>query len=125
MTDNRRMHRQSFALLIALGVAAAAPMAFAQDATTAAPTQDAPQAQDPSQPAATQTSQAASSTPKQGWEDVDTDKDGAIDKQESAANPGLAQVFDQADADADGKLTVEEYKSFVAKNYNTQPQPAQ
>ena len=29
----------------------------------------------------------------------------------------LAQIFDQADADTDGKLTAEEYKAFVSKNY--------
>lgn len=51
----------------------------------------------------------------QTWASVDTDSDGAISKQESQVNAGLAQIFDQADTDANGKLTPEEYKAFVAK----------
>ncbi|MEP6908618.1 MAG: EF-hand domain-containing protein, partial [Pseudoxanthomonas sp.] len=48
---------------------------------------------------------------------VDADKDGAISKQEASSNAGLSQVFDQADGNADGKLTADEYKAFVSKNY--------
>lgn len=51
----------------------------------------------------------------QTWASVDTDGDGAISKQEAQVNAGLVQVFDQADGDADGKLTTDEYKAFVAK----------
>ncbi|MFT3761627.1 MAG: EF-hand domain-containing protein [Pseudoxanthomonas sp.] len=132
MTVQNRKHCHPLALLIALAAAATAPMAFAQDATTAPPQDPAqtqptppptsadPAATDPS--SSTQTPEAASSAPKQGWEDVDTDKDGAISKQEAAVNPGLSQVFDQADANGDGKLTTDEYKDFVSKNYGDQPQ---
>ena len=114
--------------LIALSAALAMPMAFAQSETEeAAP----PQASQPTPTEATptesatgasvqsteQTNAAASSDAKQGWADVDADKDGAISKQEASSNAGLSQVFDQADTDADGKLTPEEYKGFVNKNY--------
>ena len=61
---------------------------------------------------------SAASSGKQGWDDVDMDKDGAISKQEASANAGLSQVFDQADGNADGKLTADEYKAFVSKNYD-------
>ena len=115
--------------LIALSAALAMPMAFAQSETeqtapprtgqptpteTTAPTESATGA---SVQSTGQTSGAASSNAKQGWADVDTDKDGAISKQEASSNAGLSQVFDQADADTDGKLTAEEYKAFVSKNY--------
>jgi hypothetical protein len=115
--------------LIALSAALAMPMAFAQSETeetappqteqttpteAAAPTESATGA---SVQSAEQDAGAASSDAKQGWDDVDTDKDGAISKQEASSNAGLSQIFDQADADTDGKLTPEEYKAFVSKNY--------
>ena len=121
--------------LIALSAALAMPLAFAQseaeetappqtgqptptEATT--PTETAPPteaATGASVQSAEQTTGAASNPAKQGWVDVDADKDGAISKQEASSNAGLSQVFDQADADTDGKLTPEEYKAFVSKNY--------
>ena len=84
----------------ALGLAAAlaiAPAAFAQDATGAAPTA-----------APTAAPQATS------WNDVDIDGDGVISTEEAAAVPALAEVHVQADANADGQLTGEEYRAFVA-----------
>lgn len=121
--------------LIALSAALAMPMAFAQSETeqTSPPQTGQPtpteatastQAATPTESATgasvqstEQTTGAASSGAKQGWADVDTDKDGAISKQEASSNAGLSQVFGQADADTDGKLTAEEYKAFVSKNY--------
>lgn len=115
--------------LIALSTALAMPMAFAQGETggTAqpqagqpAPTEVATRTDSATGASVQSTEQAtgaASSNAKQGWADVDTDKDGAISKQEASSNAGLSRVFDQADADADGKLTTEEYKAFVSKNY--------
>jgi cytochrome c peroxidase len=114
--------------LIALSAALAMPMAFAQDATT----EDAAQPQaEQTQPTPTESAESATgattqpaeqatsaaSSGKQGWDDVDVDKDGAISKQEASSNAGLSQVFDQADGNADGKLTADEYKAFVSKNY--------
>lgn len=121
--------------LIALSAALAMPMAFAQSDTeqAAQPQTTQPTPTDATTPTETatptesatgatmqstdQTTGAASSDAKQGWNDVDADKDGAISKQEASSNAGLSQVFDQADADTDGKLTAEEYKAFVSKNY--------
>ena len=122
-------NRKPLVGLIALSAALAMPMAFAQSETektappqaeqpapteTAAPTEGATGA---SVQSTEQATGAASSGARQGWADVDTDKDGAISKQEASSNPGLSQVFGQADADTDGKLTAEEYKAFVSKNY--------
>jgi len=107
----KTLNRKPLLAMIALGAALSAP-AFAQqmqqDPQAAAPT--------PSTSAAGQSS-SASSQGQQGWNDLDTDKDGAISKTESTANPGLSQIFGQADGDGDGKLTQEEYKAFVVKNY--------
>ena len=66
-------------------------------------------------------SQSSASGAKQGWDDVDTNKDGNISKEEAAANPGLSQVFAQADTDGNGSLTKDEYKAFVSKNYGEAP----
>lgn len=94
----------------------------AQDAATQAetpPQSDAGvQSETSATGAATQsTPQTSASAGQQGWEQVDTDMDGAISKQEAAANPSLTQIFGQADANADGSLTTDEYKIFVDKNY--------
>jgi hypothetical protein len=102
------------ALGAALGAALAMPMAFAQTAPTtddaAAPQSTAPQSTAPA-------AQAPTAEPKQvTWADLDTDKDGSLTKTEVATVPALSQVFDQADADADGKLTADEYKAFAAKD---------
>ena len=93
--------------LIALAAAVAMPMAFAQTAPT---TDDGMQSATPTAaPAAAPTAQ-----PKQvTWADLDTDKDGALSKEEVATVPALTQVFDDADADADGKLTADEYKAHA------------
>lgn len=93
-----------------------APLAFAQS-TTPQSSQD---------PAAASTDQAAASgasatqgsantSGKKSWSDVDTDKNGSLSKSEASSVPALGQVFDQADADADGALTADEYKAYVAK----------
>lgn len=50
----------------------------------------------------------------QSWADVDADGDGTISKTESQANAGLAQVFDEADGNKDGKLTADEYRVYAA-----------
>ena len=94
--------KTAFATVAALMLAA--PAAFAQ-AQTAPPAEPAPAAA----PAPAPQGNAMS------WADVDTNQDGNVGKDESAAVPALTQVFDQADADADGQLTPQEYQAFVAK----------
>jgi hypothetical protein len=96
--------------LLALSAAFAAPAAFAQSTT---PTSD---------PAQTAASQPASPAPqaeassKKTWTELDTDKDGNLNKTEASSIPSLQAVFDQADANADGALTGDEYKSYLAMN---------
>ena len=94
--------KTAFATVAALMLAA--PAAFAQ-AQTAPPAEPAPAAA----PAPAPQGNAMS------WADVDTNQDGNVSKDESAVVPALSQVFDQADADADGQLTPQEYQAFVAK----------
>lgn len=101
-----------------LVAALAVPVAFAQD--TAATAQQAPptaevtgeMSEAAAAPAAT--AEAGASTEKKSWADVDMDKDGALTKAEAGAVPALGSVFDKADANADGSLTADEYKAYVA-----------
>src|SRR3546814_3310476 len=103
--ENTMNHANKLSGLIALAAAVAMPMAFAQTAPT---TDDGMQ---PTSPQAT----APTAEPKQvTWADLDVDKDGSLSKAEVATVPALTQVFDAADADADGKLTAEEYKAHAA-----------
>lgn len=99
-----------------------APLAFAQESATetqqAPPTAQAANADDATvaQPtaAADVGASTTASTEKKSWSDVDMDKDGALTKAEAGAVPALNTVFDKADANADGSLTAEEYKAYVA-----------
>jgi hypothetical protein len=94
----------------ALLAAALALPAFAQDAQS----DTATQAQSPTS-ATGQPPPSGASGGGQTWADVDTDSDGAISAQEAQVNAGLSQIFAQADADHNGKLTPDEYKAYVAK----------
>lgn len=98
--------------LMALSAAFAAPMAFAQN--NEAKTDPANPAA--AQPAAAATPTDAAASTKKTWSDLDSNKDGNLDKTEAANIPSLQAVFDQADANADGALTGEEYKTYLAAN---------
>ena len=106
--------------LLALSAAFAAPMSFAQSTT---PT-DAAAAQDAAQTTANQPAtpvpQTDAAPAKKTWADLDTDKDGNLTKNEAATIPSLQAVFDQADANADGALSGEEYKTYLAMNSQSQ-----
>ncbi len=52
---------------------------------------------------------------------LDTDKDGAISKAESAAEPHMAKDFDKADTDHNGKVTLAELKAFFTTMKPPQP----
>lgn len=113
-TFSRKNLLGAFALMATLS----APLAFAQSAEASAeaapPTEAAAQAEAGAAGAAPAT-QAGTAPAKKSWSDVDTDKDGNLTKSEASTVPALAQVFDQADGDADGTLTTAEYKAYVAK----------
>lgn len=111
---------------VALAAALALPTAFAQTTPTTGdgamqstpPTTTPPTTGSPMQP-------EAAAEPKQvTWADLDTDKDGSLNKTEVATVPELTQIFDQADADADGKLTAEEYKAFAAADTGAEAPPS-
>ncbi|HEX5126000.1 MAG TPA: hypothetical protein VFW00_04600 [Rhodocyclaceae bacterium] len=42
---------------------------------------------------------------------LDTNKDGFVDRNEAAAAPALLKIWTQADADKDGKLSAEEFSA--------------
>ncbi len=103
--------------LLALATAIAAPAAFAQDSTTT--TTDQAQAAQ-SQPA---TPATPTEPGKKTWADLDVNKDGNLDKTEAAPIPTLQAVFDSADTNADGALTGEEYKTYLAMNGDGKAKP--
>ncbi|KLD70582.1 hypothetical protein [Xanthomonas pisi] len=96
-----------------LAATAALAAALALPAMAQSTSQDAA-AQSGSSATGAQSGSSGSSGGGQTWASVDTDSDGAISKPEAQVNAGLAQIFDQADGDHDGKLTPDEYKAFVA-----------
>lgn len=52
---------------------------------------------------------------QKSWADIDTDKDGNISKTEAVGMPALDRVFADADGNADGSLTADEYRDYAAK----------
>jgi len=94
----RSPRRLPLALALAALCAAGSSLAIAQDAT--------PAQTDQAQPA------------QMSWSDLDTDKNGTLSATEAEANPGLKAHFEQADANADGALTGDEYREFLAKREN-------
>lgn len=113
-TLSRKSVIGAFALMASLS----APLAFAQSteasAQAAPPTESATQAETGAQ-GATAATEAGVAPIKKSWSDVDVDKDGKLTKAEASTVPALGQVFDQADGNADGTLTADEYKAYVAK----------
>lgn len=100
--------------LIAFGFALAMPLAFAQEADYA---------QDPPPPTEQTAPPAGQPAGQVTWADLDTDGDGNLSREEAAAFPELASVFDQADADGDGVLTPQEYQAFAASQGAGAPPP--
>lgn len=93
-------------LITALTLSLAAPLAFAEP----------PRAEQSEQQGQPQASGQIT------WEQLDVDGDGNISREEAARSEGLSRVFDQADANGDGILTLEEYRAY-AEAQATQPQP--
>ena len=127
------MNRKTLIGTFALVASLSAPLAFAQSQTDASSTDASAQsttasdastqsttptdASTQSQSATTSNDASAATTQgdpsKKSWADVDADKDGNLSKAEAAAVPALGQVFDQADSNADGSLSADEYKAYV------------
>ena len=130
-------------LFFALALTLAAPLAFAQSTypqsstpqstdpqTTTQPTQSQDTSTQPTtttqDPAATtQSTQPANpmaTTPttsepmKKNWSDLDLDKNGSLSATEAAPVSSLSKSFTTADANADGQLTQDEYKAFLASS---------
>lgn len=100
-----------FAGLLALSAVLAAPSIHAQ---STAPMTDP--AQTPASQPASPSPQAEAAPARKTWADLDIDKNGNLDKAEAGGAPSLQAVFDQADANADGSLTGDEYKTYLAAN---------
>ena len=121
------LSRKSLIGTFALVATLSAPLAFAQTDTTATdaatqsttPTDTSTQSTPtPAQPTTSNDASAATQgdPAKKSWADVDADKDGNLSKAEASAVPALGQVFDKADSNADGALSADEYKAYVAKS---------
>lgn len=139
MKQSRKSLIGTFALVATL----AAPLAFAQTDTstqsstaTDASAQQSTTATDASTQSTTATDAATQATTpttsndasaatqgdpaKKSWADVDADKDGNLSKAEASVVPALGQVFDKADANADGSLSADEYKAYVSASKDGQ-----
>lgn len=102
-------HRNALRLfgLTAFAAAFAAPALHAQDGTAQ---------KDDTPPASAQPAQPAQPA-KKSWTELDADRNGNLSREESAAVPALEAVFERADANADGALTGDEYKAYLAANH--------
>ncbi|KAF1687375.1 calcium-binding protein [Pseudoxanthomonas broegbernensis] len=95
---------------------AAAPLAMAQTAPTDAQPAQAESTHAPATGAAEQQAhQSAARGEGLSWADLDADGNGNLSRQEAQRHAGLANVFAEADSDADGELTGDEYRSYVQK----------
>ena len=89
------------ALLVALSAASlAGGMAFAQTQPSDKPMETKPEASRPAAGAETSSSYSLAQ--------LDTNKDGVVDKTEARASGSLSAIFDKADTNKDGKLDAAE-----------------
>ncbi|MGV8923690.1 MAG: hypothetical protein ACOH1L_10160 [Thermomonas sp.] len=124
MLKSNKILTRSTAAAIALAACMAAPSAFAQDAakTTEAQAVIAQEAkvQEASPPVAATAAEPA----KKSWSELDINTNGSLSSSEAASSESLTKVFSKADADGDGELTQDEYKTWLAANGSEQ-QPKQ
>ena len=114
------MKQRSLILALSAALVCAAPLAFAQDATTGdqstppeTPTTTEQTEQSTSADASAMSATPATDARKVTWDDLDADHDGSLTKTEASALDSLAQVFDTADSDKDGALTGDEYRAYL------------
>lgn len=130
---------------VALGAALMMPLAMAQGTTSSGTPQTPPATSQPASPATAPAQAPATTTPstqspapadpeatagatskpsvmsmsanpaQKSWNDIDTNKDGKISKTEAAADAGMKAIFTKADADGDGFLTADEYRTYYDK----------
>ncbi len=112
--------KSNHVLSLALATCIAAPAAFAQDAQSQSGPPQATQQEAP--PAAG--SQMAAKPAEKSWSELDVNNNGSLSTSEAASLASLAKVFGKADANADGELTHDEYKTWLASNSSKQqPKP--
>ena len=107
MKTSPRWKRNAFLLFLGacfVALMAALPIVTAQTQTPAKKEEPAQQQQ---QPAAA----AGATVDRPTFEQLDRNKDGVIDKNESGGVPGLSALFERADKSGDGKLDADEYRN--------------
>ena len=127
-----KQNKKLLPLAIAVAACLAAPAAFAQSATAASvDAQSSAQSATPAAPAtpavpaapATEAQPATPATPaspaKKSGSELEANGNGSLSAAEAAPMDGLSQVFAKADADANGELTQDEYKAWLAANGKT------
>lgn len=131
-------------ILMTASLALAAPMAMAQvaspaktttDATAATQVNDAHDQARAQGEASTQTTTTAPLAPPAAptaqaseagqtkWSDLDGDGNGTLNAAEAKAMPSLDKIFAEADANADGELSQDEYKAWAASNSAASTKP--
>ena len=129
-------------LFLGLALTLAAPIAFAQSTYPQSSTQSTDPQTTTTQPTQSQDTQSTTSTQsttqstdtqasgvtneatatsttgaeKRNGSDLDLDKNGSLSSTEAAPISSLSQSFTTADANADGELTQDEYKAFLASS---------
>jgi hypothetical protein len=100
---NQQLRQQRNAFLLFLGACFVALIAALPIVTA----QTQKSLKQPPAPSAAAGSSAAADNP--GFEQVDRNKDGFVDKSEAGIVPGLSANFERADRNKDGKLDQAEY----------------
>ena len=75
-------------------------------------------------PATPPTGDTTEATGEKKWSDLDGNGNGTLSASEAQQVPSLSKIFAEADANADGELSQDEYKAWVASNNATRGQPA-
>lgn len=124
MLNPNKILTRSTAAAIALAACMAAPSAFAQDAAKTSEAQAGMAQEAKVQQASPPVAGSPAAPAKKSWSEIDLNANGSLSTTEAAPIESLAKVFAKADADGDGELTQDEYKTWLAANASEQ-QPKQ